>query len=128
MAGRNGVERVGNSASKNRGKNRPNNKIPFSTSPTAFFNSPPKTMPQQPNGYVHARHNSVGGRGSPKSPGIDRFAGAKWTEPPSPTALPQPPIHWTKPDNITRGFAINRICDFENSVARPHKFLLKSQA
>lgn len=87
MAGKNAG--VNNSASK-KAKQRAGKQ----TSPMAsLFGTSPPRFPQQRQSPSSA---VLTGRGSPKSPGLSHFAGAKWTDPPAATALPLPPVHWTQ--------------------------------
>lgn len=121
MAGKNNIERSGSvgSASKPRGKQR------AKSSPTTVMSSSPPRF-NQPMQQRQSPLNT--GRGSPRSPGLSYFAGAKWTDPPSPTALPLPPIHWTQQ---TKHCTTLNFCNKEEASANiggQLKMLLHTQA
>ncbi|KAK9872708.1 hypothetical protein WA026_023413 [Henosepilachna vigintioctopunctata] len=55
-----------------------------------------------------------------------QYAGCKWTEPPSPSALPHPPKHWMQTSKIfARPF---QVCQTEQDFSQQLKVLLKVQA
>ncbi|KAL3278903.1 hypothetical protein HHI36_016423 [Cryptolaemus montrouzieri] len=58
-----------------------------------------------------------------------QYAGCKWTEPPSPSTVPHPPLHWMQRSSqplFARPF--QSICQTENDIAHQLKVLLKVQA
>lgn len=101
----------------------PNNKHCNSTSPTK--GEPFATQRLSP---VRVSPNSQGS--SPRtSPGLlaGHYAGCKWTEPPSPSALPLPPRHWMQsPHGVLHSFSIEK--PKQPDIAQQLKVLLKVNA
>ncbi|XP_045460765.1 proline-rich nuclear receptor coactivator 2-like [Harmonia axyridis] len=63
------------------------------------------------------------------TPDSKQYAGCKWSEPPSPSTLPQPPLHWMQKTSqqffFTRPF---QKCQPEQDIAHQLKVLLNVQA
>lgn len=97
-----------------------------------------KCRMQSPESKDH-RHRTVSLSSSPKthslspisskSPDSKQYAGCKWSEPPSPSTLPHPPLSWmqktSQPIFFTRPF---QKCQPGQDIAHQLKVLLNVQA
>ncbi|OAD59889.1 Proline-rich nuclear receptor coactivator 2 [Eufriesea mexicana] len=78
-----------------------------------------------PQGSSKSSRNSPLRYDSPRgSPTSNFYAGAKFSEPPSPASLPKPPSHWTTRLTMSSCQQSDRICDISNHL----KMILNVQA